>query len=76
MGISAHEWVVPWQVTPRSSFSSAARNPGRCEALAVEPGHGARGVAIDVAAQGLAQTLRQLGVELSIHTAGPFQVQG
>jgi short subunit dehydrogenase-like uncharacterized protein len=61
---------------PSIQLLIGGRNPRRCEALAVELGHGAKGVAIGVAAQGLAQTLRHLGVELLIHTAGPFQVQG
>jgi saccharopine dehydrogenase-like NADP-dependent oxidoreductase len=45
------------------------------EALASQLGHGAQGIAIDHTAPELAQTLQKLGVELLIHTAGPFQDQ-
>lgn len=38
-------------------------------------GSSARGVRVDVQAPGLADTLRALGAELVIHTAGPFQGQ-
>lgn len=38
-------------------------------------GHGAQGVALDHQAPGLAATLREWGVGLVIHTAGPFQAQ-
>jgi saccharopine dehydrogenase-like NADP-dependent oxidoreductase len=51
------------------------RDPRRAAALADELGHGAKGVVIDLTSQGFGQTLRQLGVELLIHTAGPFQQQ-
>ena len=51
------------------------RDPRRATSLAGELGHGAQGVAIDLAAEGFTQTLRQWGVELLIHTAGPFQQQ-
>lgn len=51
------------------------RDPQRAAALAREIGHGARGVSLDHTTEGFGQTLRQLGVELLIHTAGPFQQQ-
>lgn len=51
------------------------RDLRRAAALADELGHGAKGLVIDLTSQGFAQTLRQLGVELLIHTAGPFQQQ-
>lgn len=53
----------------------AGRDLGRARALATELGHGAHGLALDWAAPGFADALRQLGVELLIHTAGPFQQQ-
>ena len=52
------------------------RDLRRAAALAAALGHGAQGVAIDHAAADFAQTLRHLGVELLVHTAGPFQQQG
>ncbi|MDR7376611.1 saccharopine dehydrogenase-like NADP-dependent oxidoreductase [Rhodoferax ferrireducens] len=51
------------------------RDVQRARALAGELGHGAQGVAIDHTAANFAQSLRALGVELLIHTAGPFQQQ-
>lgn len=51
------------------------RDPQRAASLAREIGHGARGVSLDHTAEGFGQTLRQLGVGLLIHTAGPFQQQ-
>ncbi|KRD50292.1 saccharopine dehydrogenase [Acidovorax sp. Root275] len=54
----------------------AGRDASRAQALANTLGHGARGVALDHQAPGLAATLRQWGVGLVIHTAGPFQAQG
>jgi saccharopine dehydrogenase-like NADP-dependent oxidoreductase len=51
------------------------RDLRRATALADELGHGAKGVAIDLSSPGFAQTLHQLGIELLIHTAGPFQQQ-
>lgn len=53
----------------------AGRDASRAEALANTLGHGARGVALDHQAPGLAATLREWGVGLVIHTAGPFQAQ-
>lgn len=43
--------------------------------MATELGHGAQGIALDWAAPGFTEVMRQLGVELLIHTAGPFQQQ-
>ncbi|WP_010459799.1 saccharopine dehydrogenase NADP-binding domain-containing protein [Acidovorax radicis] len=54
----------------------AGRDASRAQALANTLGHGARGVALDHQAPGLAATLRQWRVGLVIHTAGPFQAQG
>ena len=53
----------------------AGRDAVRAQALAGTLGHGAQGVALDHQAPGLAQRLRTLGVDLVIHTAGPFQAQ-
>jgi Saccharopine dehydrogenase NADP binding domain len=47
----------------------------RAESLAAELGHGARGLVIDHTDHALAQSLGEAGVELVIHTAGPFQQQ-
>ncbi len=54
----------------------AGRDASRAQALATTLGHGAEGVALDHQAPGLAANLRQWGVGLVIHTAGPFQAQG
>ncbi|MDH0863357.1 saccharopine dehydrogenase NADP-binding domain-containing protein [Mitsuaria sp. GD03876] len=51
------------------------RDASRARQLAATLGGGAEGVAIDLAAPGFSDRLRQLGVELLIHTAGPFQGQ-
>lgn len=51
------------------------RNIQRATALADELGGTARGVALDHSAASFTQTLRDAGVELLIHTAGPFQHQ-
>jgi len=61
---------------PRLALLVAGRDALRAQALAQTLGHGARGVALDHKAPGLATTLRQWGVGLVIHTAGPFQAQG
>lgn len=53
----------------------AGRDASRAQALADTLGHGAQGVALDHQAPGLAATLRQWGVGLVVHTAGPFQSQ-
>lgn len=54
----------------------AGRDASRAQALANTLGHGVQGVALDHQAPGLAATLRERGVDLVIHTAGPFQAQG
>lgn len=51
------------------------RDLGRAQALARELGVRAQGVAIDLAGADFASRLKQLGIELLIHTAGPFQQQ-
>ncbi len=51
------------------------RDLRRAQSLAGALGGGAQGLAIDMRDAGFAQTLRRLGVELLIHTAGPFQQQ-
>lgn len=53
----------------------AGRDALQAKALADALGHGAQGVALDHQAPGLAATLREWGVGLVIHTAGPFQAQ-
>lgn len=58
------------------SLLVAGRDASRARALAHTLGPGARGVALDHQAPGLAATLRDWGVGLVIHTAGPFQAQG
>ncbi|KQO24705.1 saccharopine dehydrogenase [Acidovorax sp. Leaf76] len=53
----------------------AGRDAARAQALADTLHHGARGVALDHQAPGLADQLRAWDVGLVIHTAGPFQAQ-
>lgn len=60
---------------PAIELLIAGRDLGRARSLATELGHGAQGIALDWTAPGFADALRQLGVELLIHTAGPFQQQ-
>lgn len=60
---------------PSLQLLVGGRNRARADALARELGHGAQGLAIDHSAPDFAQTLRQLGVGLLVHTAGPFQQQ-
>lgn len=60
---------------PGMQLLVGGRDPQRAAALASEVGHGALGVSLDHTAEGFGQTLRQLGVGLLIHTAGPFQQQ-
>lgn len=52
------------------------RDARRAEALADELGGSSQGISIDLAAPDLAHELRRHGIELVIHTAGPFQQQG
>ena len=51
------------------------RDAGQATALAAQLAPTARGIAIDARHDGFAQTLRSLGVQLLVHTAGPFQRQ-
>jgi hypothetical protein len=51
------------------------RDLQRSTAFAGELGHGATGIAIDLNAPGFANRMRQMGIGLLIHTAGPFQQQ-
>jgi Saccharopine dehydrogenase NADP binding domain len=60
---------------PSIQLLIAGRNLGRARLLAAEVGGDARGIAIDIQEQGFTQALRDAGVELLIHTAGPFQQQ-
>jgi hypothetical protein len=60
---------------PSIELLIGGRDVRRAQSLAAELGGGAQGVAIDIGAQGLAQSLREADVELLIHTAGPFQQQ-
>ena len=60
---------------PSIELLVGGRSRPRAQALATELGGGVRGVAVDHIDHGFAQTLRMLGVELLIHTAGPFQQQ-
>jgi saccharopine dehydrogenase-like NADP-dependent oxidoreductase len=60
---------------PHIELRVAGRDARRAEAFADSLEGGARGVCIDVQAPAFADTLRELGAELVIHTAGPFQGQ-
>ena len=51
------------------------RDPDRARSLADALPHGAQAVLLDHSAAGFTQRLQQLGVELLLHTAGPFQQQ-
>lgn len=51
------------------------RSAQQAQAFAQTLGHGAQGVALDLQAPDFAARLKTLGVELLIHTAGPFQAQ-
>lgn len=51
------------------------RDLDRATTFARSLGGGARGVRIDVQSSDLAQSLRDVGAELVVHTAGPFQDQ-
>ncbi len=51
------------------------RDLQRSQSLARALGGSVKGVAIDLSAPDFSQTMRGLGVELLIHTAGPFQQQ-
>ena len=60
---------------PHIQLLVGGRDAQRAVALAATLGHGAQGVAIDLHAPGFSQRLRQWGVQLLVHTAGPFQGQ-
>jgi saccharopine dehydrogenase-like NADP-dependent oxidoreductase len=60
---------------PSIDLLVGGRNLQRATHLAAELGPSTRGLAIDHSAPDFVQTLQQLGVELLIHTAGPFQQQ-
>ena len=60
---------------PTIQLLIGGRDRMRSETLARELGAGVQGVAIDLAGPGFVGELRRLGVELLIHTAGPFQQQ-
>ncbi|WP_431258149.1 saccharopine dehydrogenase NADP-binding domain-containing protein [Roseateles chitinivorans] len=60
---------------PAIELLVGGRNAARARALADELGSGAAGLAIDLSSPAFSEELRRLGVELLIHTAGPFQDQ-
>ena len=57
---------------PTIELLVGGRSLARASAFANTLGHSAQGLAIDHTQKDLAQTLRGLGAELVIHTAGPF----
>ena len=61
---------------PQIELLIAGRDPQRAKMLAAAIGGNARGVAIDLDSADFPTELQRLGVELLIHTAGPFQQQG
>ncbi|MGJ7509285.1 saccharopine dehydrogenase family protein [Variovorax sp. GT1P44] len=60
---------------PNVELVIAGRSAPKARAFAAELGGGAMGIALDVG-QVLAEALRAMGIEMVIHTAGPFQAQG
>jgi saccharopine dehydrogenase-like NADP-dependent oxidoreductase len=58
-----------------NSLFVGGRSAQRAQAFANELGHGVQGVGIDLTSEAFPQTLRDLEIELLIHTAGPFQHQ-
>lgn len=60
---------------PSIQLLVGGRDASRARALAGQLGSGAEGSAVDLAAPGLSDVLQRLGVELLIHSAGPFQRQ-
>jgi saccharopine dehydrogenase-like NADP-dependent oxidoreductase len=62
--------------SPGIELVIAGRDMRRGTELAAALGNGATSVRMDIADDGLAQALRDIGAELVIHTAGPFQQQG
>ena len=61
---------------PAVQLLIGGRDIGRAKTLADELGQGTQPVAIDLASTDFSRTLVRLGVELVVHTAGPFQQQG
>lgn len=60
---------------PSIQLIVGGRDQHRAASLAKALGGSAKSVAIDLLASDLSKTLQSLGVELLIHTAGPFQEQ-
>lgn len=60
---------------PSIELLIGGRDLSRALALANAVGGGAQGIVIDLGAPGFAQALQALGVQLVIHSAGPFQQQ-
>ena len=60
---------------PTIALLLGGRDSVKATALAQALGHGTQGVTIDHTAPNLAEQLRNLGIGLLIHTAGPFQQQ-
>ena len=58
-----------------ASLLVAGRDGPRAQALATTLGYGVQGIGIDLSKPAFADELADLGVELLIHTAGPFQAQ-
>lgn len=62
--------------SPQIELIVAGRNAHRAEAFAASLGGRAKSLCIDWSGADFSQTLRAIGAELVIHTAGPFQAQG
>jgi hypothetical protein len=60
---------------PSIQLLIGGRDLSRSQSLATALGGGAQGIAIDLDGEGFTRSLREAGVELLIHTAGPFQQQ-
>ena len=60
---------------PDIALVVAGRDLARAAALAAQLGERASAMRIDVGQPGLEQTLREIGADLVIHVAGPFQQQ-
>jgi len=60
---------------PSIQLLIGGRDLSRAQALATAVGGDAQGIAIDLGESGFAKSLRDLGVQLVIHSAGPFQQQ-
>lgn len=61
---------------PAIQLLVGGRDLERARTLADELGQGCQPVAIDLAAADFPHALTRLGIELVVHTAGPFQQQG